>query len=42
VSIEYPDPADYLAVAEAVTGVEADVLLRNTKLDLADSALHAP
>jgi death-on-curing protein len=42
VSIEYPDLADYLAVAEAVTGIEADVLVRSTKLDLADSALHAP
>lgn len=41
-SIEYPDLADYLAVAEAVTGIEADVLVRSTKLDLADSALHAP
>jgi len=42
VSIEYPDLADFLAVAEAVTGATAEVLLRSTKLDLADSALHAP
>jgi len=42
VSIENPDLAVHLAVAEAVTGIEADVLIRSTKLDLADSALHAP
>jgi death on curing protein len=42
VSIEYPDLADVLAVAESVTGIEAEVLLRGAKLDLADSALHAP
>jgi len=42
VSIEYPDLADFLAVAEAVTGIDADVLLRSAKLDLAGSALHAP
>lgn len=41
-SIEYPDLAAFLAVAESVTGIEADTLLRSTKLDLADSALHAP
>ena len=41
-SIGYPDLADFLAVAESVTGIEAEVLLRSTKLDLADSALHAP
>jgi len=42
VSVAFPDLADYLAIAEAVTGIDANVLLRNTKLDLADSALHAP
>ena len=41
-SVEYPDLADFLAIAEAVTGIEADVLMRSAKLDLADSALHAP
>jgi death-on-curing protein len=41
-SIEYPDLSDFLALAESVTGIEADVLLRSTKLDLADSALHVP
>jgi len=42
VSVEYPDLADFIAVAEAVTGIESDVLMRSAKLDLADSALHAP
>ena len=41
-SIEYPDLADFLAIAESVTGIETDILIRSTKLDLADSALHAP
>ena len=41
-SVAFPDLADFLAIAEAVTGIDANVLLRNTKLDLADSALHAP
>jgi len=40
VSIESPDLADFLAVAESVTGIDVDVLLRGTKLDLADSALQ--
>jgi death-on-curing protein len=42
VSVEYPDLADYLAIAEAVTGVDAATLVRVTKLELARSALHAP
>ena len=41
-SIEYPDLADFLAIAESVTGIETDILIRSTTLDLADSALHAP
>lgn len=41
-SVEYPDLADYLAVASAVTGLDDQTLLTATKLDLADSALHAP
>ena len=41
-SIEYPDLADFLAVAEAVTGIEVDLLVRSAKVDLSDSALHAP
>jgi death-on-curing protein len=42
VSVQYPDLADYLAVAAAVTGLDDHTLLTATKLDLADSALHAP
>jgi death-on-curing protein len=42
VSVEYPDLADYLAIASAVTGLDDQTLLTATKLDLADSALHAP
>ncbi len=41
-SLKYPDLSDYLAVAAAVTGIDLEVLLQSTKLDLADSALHAP
>jgi hypothetical protein len=40
VSVEYPDLADYLAIAAAVTGVDLKTLANATKLDLADSALH--
>jgi len=42
VTVEYPDLADYLAVASAVTGAEPAVVLASMKTDLADSALHAP
>jgi death-on-curing protein len=42
VSVEYPDIADYLAIAAAVTGSDLQTVYRATKLDLADSALHAP
>jgi len=42
VSVEYPDLADFLAIAAAVTGVDLKTLLNATTLDLADSALHAP
>ena len=41
-SVEYPDLSDYLAVASAVTGSEPANLLRSVRLELADSALHAP
>ena len=41
-TVEYLDLADYLAIAAEVTGLDADTLLRVTKLGLADSALHAP
>jgi death-on-curing protein len=42
VSVHYPDLTDYLAVAAAVTGLDVRTLITATKLDLADSALHAP
>ena len=41
-SVAYVDLVDYVAIAAAVTGLEVDTLMRVTKLDLADSALHAP
>ncbi|MGA2471537.1 MAG: Fic family protein [Solirubrobacteraceae bacterium] len=41
-SFEYVDLVDYIAIAAEVTGLEVDTLLHVTKLDLADSALHAP
>lgn len=40
--IEYLDLADYLLIAEAVTGIAAEVLAKLPVIDLADSALHAP
>ena len=41
-TIEYPDLADYLAIAAAVTGLDDTTVMNVTNLDLADSALHAP
>ena len=40
--MRYLTLAEALAVAEAVTGIDADVLARVSRLDLLDSALHAP
>lgn len=37
----YLDLAEYLWLAEQVTGVEAAVLAKASRIDLADSALHA-
>lgn len=34
--------AEYLWLAEQVTGIGADILGKAARLDLADSALHAP
>jgi death-on-curing protein len=34
--------AKYLWLAEQVTGTEASVLAKSSRVDLADSALHAP
>ncbi|HVE45239.1 MAG TPA: Fic family protein [Acidimicrobiales bacterium] len=38
----YLSLAEYVWLAEQVTGIEAVVLTRAARLDLADSALHAP
>jgi hypothetical protein len=38
----YLSLAEYVWLAEQVTGVEAAVLAKDSRLDLADSALHAP
>ncbi len=40
--IRYLSLAEYLWLAEQVTGVEAGVLGKSGRIDLADSALHAP
>jgi death-on-curing protein len=42
VSIEYVELVDYLAIAVEITGLSVETITRVTKLDLADSALHAP
>jgi death on curing protein len=42
VSVEYLDLGDYLEIAAQVTGLDADTVAKVTKLNLADSALHAP
>ena len=41
-SVEYVELADYLAIAAEVTGLDIETIIKVTKLDLADSALHAP
>lgn len=38
----YLDLAEYLWLAEQVTGVDAATLAKASRIDLADSALHAP
>ncbi len=38
----YLDLAEYLWLCEQVTGVSAEVLAKSGRIDLADSALHAP
>jgi death-on-curing protein len=40
--IRYISLAEYVWLAEQVTGIEAAVLAKAARLDLADSALHAP
>lgn len=41
-SVQYVDLVDYIAIACEITGLEVDTVMRIAKLDLADSALHAP
>ncbi len=38
----YLDLADYLLIAEAVTGIDAAVLAKASRIELAESALNAP
>jgi len=42
VSVAYLDLVDYVAIAAEITGLDVDTVMRVAKLDLADSALHAP
>lgn len=41
-TVEYVDLVDYIAIASEITGLEVETVMRVTRLDLADSALHAP
>lgn len=41
-SVEYLGLADYIAIATEVTGLSPETLASAGRLDLADSALHAP
>lgn len=41
-SIYYVELVDYLAIAAEITGLDTNTLIRVTKVDLAESALHAP
>ena len=41
-TVEYLDLTDYVAVAVEVTGLDVTTLIKASRLDLADSALHAP
>lgn len=40
--MRYLTLAEALVIAEAVTGIDADVLSKSGRIDLLDSALHAP
>jgi hypothetical protein len=42
VNTEYLELADYLAIAAEITGLDEQAITKVAKLDLADSALHAP
>lgn len=41
-SVRDVELADYLAIAAEITGLDTPTLIRVTKVDLAESALHAP
>ncbi len=41
-SIRYVELTDYLAIAAEITGLDTNTLIQATKIDLAESALHAP
>ena len=41
-TVEYLDLTDYVAIAGEVTGLDVTTLIKASRLDLADSALHAP
>ena len=41
-TVEYLDLTDYVAIAVEVTGLDVTTLIKASRLDLADSALHAP
>ena len=41
-SIRYIELLDYLAIAAEITGLDTTTLTRVAKIDLAESALHAP
>lgn len=41
-TVEYLDLADFLLISEEITGIEVSVLMKMSRLPLADSALHAP
>jgi death-on-curing protein len=41
-NVEYLDIADFVAIAQAVTGLDLHTVINVTNIGLADSALHAP
>ena len=41
-NVRYLGLVDYIAIAAEVTGLDVETLMHVAKLDLADSALHAP
>ena len=41
-SVDYVDLSEYLSIAAEVTALDVDTVVKVARLDLADSALHAP